>query len=277
MFDKTHLSILEPFLCLESHDWGDLIHFGDDVFGIAEAPNAIESFRCLLRELAHQPGKALVFCGTSRCFCPERCSALLRQLGDMQKPLEGRRVFTSPLAGFAMAREENVFGGLIRWLRSVSRPVIMVFQGDVSLAFLGIGLACDLRIATSDTVFHNQGRDLDMPPGAGLLYLLPAYVGQGRAGDIVMRTARMSAQTACEWGLLTEVVAPSELDQTLRKMAAEASCYSAETMNTIKQMLNHSLPSFDDFFTMETQGLNKALRGRPWDKLTDGGSSDAPS
>jgi len=276
MLGETELSTLEPFLSVERLEWADLVRFRDDVFGIAQTPSAIESFRRLLRELAHHPGKALVFCGTSRCFSPERCSALLRQLGDMQRPLEGRRVFTSPLAGFAMAREENVFGGLIRWLRSVSRPVIMVFQGDVSLAFLGIGLACDLRIATSDTVFHNQGRELDMPPGTGLLYLLPAYVGLGRAGDIVMRTARMSAQSACGWGLLTEVVAPSELDAAIQRMAAEVSCYSAETVNTIKQMLNHSLPGFDAFFTMETHGLDKALRGKPWEKLADGTSPDAP-
>ncbi len=267
MFDKTDFSILEGFLSVERLEWADLIRFRDDAFGIAEAPHAIESFRRLLRELAHHPGKALVFCGTSRCFSPERCSALLKRFGDLQKPLEGRGAFTSPLAGFAMAREENVFGGLIRWLRSVRRPVVMAFQGDVSLPFLGIGLACDFRIATSDTVFHNQGRELDMPPGVGLLYLLPAYVGLGRANTLVTRTARMSAQTACEWGLLTEVVAPSELDAAIQTMAKEVSCYSAETVNTIKQLLNYSLPSFDDFFTMETHGLDKALRGKPWDKL----------
>jgi len=277
MFDKTDFSRLEGFLCVERLEWADLVRFRDDVFGIAESPHAIESFRCLLEDLAHRPGKPIAFCGTSRCFSPERCSVLLKQLGDLQKPLEGRRAFTSPLAGFAMAREENVFGGLIRWLRSVRRPVIMVFQGDVCLPFLGIGLACDFRIATSDTVFHNQGRELDMPPGVGLLYLLPAYVGLGRANSLVTRTARMSAQTALEWGLLDEVVAPSELDAAIQRIAAEVSCYSQETLNTIKQLLNYSLPSFDDFFTMETQGLDKALRGKPWDKLSDGGSSDALS
>ncbi len=277
MLGETELSTLEPFLSVERSEWADLVRFGDDVFGIAEAPHAIESFRCLLEDLAQRPGKALVFCGTSRCFSPERCSALLKQLGDLQRPLEGRRAFTSPLAGFTMAREENVFGGLIRWLRSARRPVIMAFRGDVCLPFLGIGLACDFRIATSDTVLHNQGRELDMPPGAGLLYLLPAYVGLGRANNLVTRTARMSAQTAFEWGLLDEVVAPSELDAAIQRMAAEVSCYSQETLNTIKQLLNYSLPSFDDFFTMETHGLDKALRGKPWDKLPDGESSDAPS
>ncbi len=275
MFDKTNLSILERFLCLEQFEWGDIVRFRDDLLGMADAPYAIESLRCLLEDLAHRPGKALAFWGTSRCFSPEQCSALLKGLGDLYNPCKGRNMFPSPLSGFTMAREENVFGGLIRWLRSVKRPVIMVFQGDVSLSFLGIGLACDYRIAASDTIFYNQGRDLDMPPGAGLLYLLPAYVGLGRANSLATRSTEISAHSALKWGLLDEVVTPSELDQTLQTMAVEVSCFSPETLDTIKQLLNSRLPDFDTYFTIETQGLDRALRGRPWEKLSNNGMGDA--
>ncbi len=270
MYKKTDVSILEPFLGLEQFEWADIIRFRDDVLDMADAPGAIDGFRCLLQGLAHHPGKPLAFWASSRCFCPEQCAALLKGLGDLCKPGKDRGAVPSPLTGVTMAREENVFGGLIRWLRSVKRPVIMVFQGDVSLPFLGIGLACDYRIAGSDTVFHNQGREFDMPPGAGLLYLLPAYVGLGRANSLVTRNIRISAPAALEWGLLDEVVATSQLDEALRTMAAEISCFSPETLDTIKQLLNHSLPSFEDFFTMETQGLDRALRGRPWEKSPGG-------
>jgi enoyl-CoA hydratase/carnithine racemase len=152
----------------------------------------------------------------------------------------------------------------------------MVFQGDISLSFLGIGLACDHRIATSETTFHNQERHCDMPPGSGLLCFLPAYVGLGRANKLVTRTAELSARSAFEWGLLDEVVATSELDQTVRTMAAEVSCFSPDTLATIKQLLNLRLPDFDNYFEMENQGLNMALRGRPWEKLPDSGPADAP-
>lgn len=270
MFDGTDLSTLEPFLRVEQLEWADVVRFGDDLLGVADAPRAIESFRAVLKELTHRPGKPLVFRASRRCFSPERCADLLKGLGDLDGARKGRSIFSSPQAGFIMAREENMFGGLIRWLRSVKRPVIMVFQGDVVLPFLGIGLACDYRIAVADTVFHNQGRELDMPPGGGLLYLLPAYVGLGRANALVTRIGRMSAPSALEWGLLDEVTAPSELDQVLQAMAAEVSRFSPETLDTIKQMLNLRLPNFDDFFTIETQGLDRALRGRPWEKLPGG-------
>ncbi len=275
MLGETELSALEPFLSVERLEWADVVRFGDDLLGMADAPRAIESFRALLNGLTHRPGKPLVFRATRRCFSPERCGALLKGLGDLDGARKGRNVFSSPLAGFIMAREENVFGGLIRWLRSVKRPVIMVFQGDVILPFLGIGLACDYRIAAADTVFHNQGRELDMPPGGGLLYLLPAYVGLGRANSLVTRSTETSASSALEWGLLDEVVVPSELDEAVRTMATEVSCFSPETLDTIKQLLNLRLPSFDEFFTVEAQGLDRALRGRPWEKLPGAGPDRA--
>ncbi len=277
MHRETDLSILEPFLSLERLEWADIIRFHDEVLGMAGAPNALDSFRHLLRDLEQTVGKPLVFRGSSRCFSRERCNALLREFGDLQKRHAGRSLPPSPLAGFTMAREENVFGGLIRWLRSVKRPTIMVFQGDVSLSFLGIGLACDHRIAASDTIFYNQGRDHDMPPGAGLLYLLPAYVGLGRANMLVTRTAELSSQSALTLGLLEEVIMPSELDRTIQTMAAEISCFSPDTLGTIKRLLNRGLPDFDAYFTLETQGLDRALRGKPWERLPAVETGDAPA
>jgi len=275
MHSETDISVLEPFLSLERLEWADIIRFHDEVLGMAGAPNALDSFRHLLRDLEHSPGKPLVFRGSSRCFSRERCNALLGAFGDLQKRHPDRGLHPSPLAGFTMAREENAFGGLIRWLRSVKRPTIMVFQGDVSLSFLGVGLACDHRIATSDTVFYNQGRDHNMPPGAGLLYLLPAYIGLGRANTLVTRTAELSSQSALTLGLLDELVTASELDRMIQTMVTEISCFSPDTLGTIKQLLNNDLPDFDAYFTLETQGLDKALRGKPWERLPHRGTEDA--
>jgi enoyl-CoA hydratase/carnithine racemase len=276
MFKKPDLSILKPFLSFEQLKWGDSIRFHDDVLTMADDPNAVECFRYLLEDLRHCPGRPLAFWSTGRCFSPARCGEFLKRLGGMQGPDRASQCGPASASGTAMAREENVFVGLIRWLREVKRPVIMVFQGDVLLSFLGIGLACDQRIATSDTTFHNQERDCDMPPGAGLLYLLPAYVGLGRANKLVTRTAEMSSYSAFKLGLLDEVVEPSELDRAVATMAEEVSCLSAETLGTIKQLLNYRLPDFDSFFTLESQGLNRALRGRPWEKLREGTKPEEP-
>ena len=275
MSKKTDLSVLEPFLRLESFEWGDVVRFGDDVLAMADAANALEHFRHLLEDLQHCEGRPLVLWGTDRSFSPQRCNALLRDWGNLCEGHAGGRSFASPLLKFAMTREENFFGGLIRWLRSVKRPVIKVFQGDISLSFLGIGLACDYRIATSETTFYNQGLDLDMPPGSGLLYLLPAYLGLGRANTLVTRIPEITAQSAYAWGLLDEVVVPAELGRTVQRMATGTSCLSAGTRDTIKQLLNHHLPSLETYFELEAHGIEMALHAKPWERLADEETEDA--
>jgi enoyl-CoA hydratase/carnithine racemase len=276
MFKKTDLAILEPFLSFEPLDWGDAIRFHDDLLTMADAPNAIECFRYFLEDLRHSAGKPLAIWSSSRCFSPEQCGAFLKRLGSLQEKYSAGRCASTSVSGQTMAREENVFAGLIRWLRSVKRPVTMVFQGEVSLSFLGIGLACDHRIATSDTTFCNQERQCGMPPGSGLLYLLPAYVGLGRANNLVTRTAEFSAQLALDWGLLDEVVPRAELDRAVRTMAEEVSGLSPDVLGSIKQLLNLRLPDFDKHFTLESQALDMALRGKPWQKLPCQESKENP-
>lgn len=277
MFKRTDFSTLDPFLSLEHREWGQIIRLSDDVLTIAFAPEVITTFRLLLKDLERCPDRPLVFVGTERSFSREQCNLFLRRLGEMSTFQTVSNFFPTLQSAVMMARKENVLCALIRWLRMVKRPTIMVFQGDVSLTFLGIGLACDYRIASSKTTFYNQGRDHDMPPGGALLYFLPAYVGMGRARSLITRSTETSAHCALKWGLLDEVVALSELDSALQAMTEEISCFSPETLDTIKRSLDHLLPSFDEFFALETKGLDRALRGKPWEKLSSQDSLDASS
>lgn len=272
---KTDLPTLSQFLNLEQYEWGNIVRFQDNVLDMADDVYALDSFHSLLNDLARRPGVPLAFWGANRCFSPERCNALLKKLADADGRKKRHAAAPSPLCRLTMMREENVWGGLIRWLRDVKRPTIMVYQDDVALPFLGIGLACDFRIAANDTTFFNHGQDFDMPPVAGLLYLLPAYIGLGRANDLVLRSKELSTHSAREWGLLSEVVAPEELESALVTVAAELSCFSAETLDTIKHLLSHRLPSVDSYLTVEGQGLDKALLTRPWDKIKNREAEDA--
>jgi hypothetical protein len=268
MYQKTDLSILQPFLELERLAWADVVHFGDDILEMGAVPQTAEHFRRLLQELETSPGKPLVFRHTDLSFSPERCDAALRHLGEWNEENRIEGTCSSPFYAILLAREANAFSDLISWLGEVRRSTIMVFQDKVALSFLGIGLACDYRIATSGTSFHNHGRTCDMAPGLGLLYLLPGYIGRGRANALVTRVEEMSAYSALKWGLLDEVPVSAELEQTLQNLAAEISCFSPETLYTIRQLLNRHLPACNAYFAQESLGLERSVRGKPWEKLS---------
>ena len=275
MSQKTDFSTLRRFLCLEQYEWGDIVRFQDDILGMADDLYALDGFRSLLHDLSLRPGVPLAFWGTHRCFSPERCNALLKETGGAEGSRKRRAADPRPLCRLTVVREENLWVGLIGWLRSVPRPTIMVYQGDVTLSFLGIGLACDFRLAAHDTTFYNQGKNLDMPPVAGLLYLLPAYIGLGRANNLVLRSKEMSTYSAHSWGLLDEVAAAEELEPALVQMAAGLSGFSAATLDTVRHLLNQHLPRVDGYFTAESQGLDKAFWARHGDGITNREVEDA--
>lgn len=139
----------------------------------------------------------------------------------------------------------------------------------IILPFLGIGLACDYRVATSDTVFCNDARILDIPPGLGLLYFLPAYVGFGRAQSLVTMTEKMDTKKALAWGLLDQTVSAETLDVALEAQAKRMSAYSPETLGSIKALLNVHLPDFDEYFRIEGRCVEQALKCEPRKNLSE--------
>lgn len=267
MRKKVIQSVLEPFVCIESCDWADTIHLKVNILSMVEVSQCLEAFRHLLLDLEACPGKPLILKAERDSFSPERIQQLIKHIGDLQQEQLGSIFSCLSLSDVTVKREENMYGRFIHWLRCVKRPVIMVFQGDTILPFLGIGLACDYRMATADTIFHNESLELDIPPGFGLLYLLPAYVGFGRTQSLVIATEKLDAEKAQAWGLLDQVVAVETLETALETQTQHMSAYSPCTLGTIKALLNLHLPDFDEFFRIESKGIEKAFRREPWNNL----------
>src|SRR4029453_9272872 len=62
---------------------------------------------------------------------------------------------------------------------------------------------------------------IGMIPGSGGTQRLARMVGLGRAKDLVMRGRRIGADEALAIGLVTEVVAPTELDAAVARLVHE--------------------------------------------------------
>jgi 2-(1,2-epoxy-1,2-dihydrophenyl)acetyl-CoA isomerase len=271
------LAVLKPFLGLETTEAGvATIRLTDDVLTAAQDLESIQALRGLLEHVAHSPQKAVLCITTPRCFSAKQCDTLWQHLGS----LEGRRLdnflFPDALTSIAVRREENICYWLFKWLRSVPKPVIMTFRGEVAFPLLGVGLACDHRIASSDAVFFNRSHDRDVPPATGLLYTLPACIGLARAASLMMRCREMTAQEAFDMGLMDQVVPDEQLESSARLTAAVAAkrC-SPNTVAAVKLLLSQHLPPLDEFFAVEVKEVERATVRRPWAKFC--GPSVAPT
>jgi 2-oxoglutaroyl-CoA hydrolase len=119
-----------------------------------------------------------------------------------------------------------------------TKPVIARLEGYVFGVGLELALACDFRIAADDVQLALPEATIGMIPGSGGTQRLARMVGLGRAKDIVMRGRRIDASEALALGLVTRVVAGSELDDAVAELVGELSRLSPLALRMAKRVLN---------------------------------------
>jgi 2-oxoglutaroyl-CoA hydrolase len=120
------------------------------------------------------------------------------------------------------------------------KPVIAKLRGYTFGVGLELALACDFRIAADDVQLALPEVRLGMIPGSGGTQRLARLVGLARAKEIVMRGRRVDAAEALALGLVTEVVAPAELDDAVGRLVDELAELSPLALAMAKRVLNHA-------------------------------------
>jgi 2-oxoglutaroyl-CoA hydrolase len=101
-----------------------------------------------------------------------------------------------------------------------------------------ISLACDFRICTDTTLYALPEQKLGQIPGSGGSARLQKMAGITRTKDVVMRSRRIPGKQAYEWGIATECVANSALEQATDALVEELCAFSPIAQRTAKKLLN---------------------------------------
>lgn len=119
-----------------------------------------------------------------------------------------------------------------------SKPVIAANRGFCFGVGFELSLACDFRIVTDTTQYALPEQKLGQIPGSGGSARLQMMVGITRTKDIVMRSKRISAQQALDWGIATEKVADADLEKATDALVDELVAFSPMAQRTAKKLLN---------------------------------------
>ncbi len=156
----------------------------------------------------------------------------------------GEKAFTAggDIAGF-LEREPEELSRLAWNVAAPERcpkPVIAKLRGYAFGVGLELALACDFRIASDDVELALPEVKIGMIPGSGGTQRLARMVGLGRAKDMVMRGRRIDAEEALAIGLVTQVVAPAEIDSAVTGLVDELRALSPLALALAKRVLNHA-------------------------------------
>jgi 2-(1,2-epoxy-1,2-dihydrophenyl)acetyl-CoA isomerase len=157
-------------------------------------------------------------------------------------------------------RRMKVVGDAALRLHRLTKPTIAAVDGVAVGAGLNLALGCDLVVATERSrfseIFVRRGLTLDF----GGSWLLPRIVGIQRAKELALTGRIVSGSEALAIGLVTELVAPDDLQSRVEEIAESLLGGAPKAQMFAKQALNASFESsFSDSLAGETQAQSILL------------------
>jgi 2-(1,2-epoxy-1,2-dihydrophenyl)acetyl-CoA isomerase len=95
---------------------------------------------------------------------------------------------------------------IVRRLVRSSKPVVGAVEGGCAGAGLSLALCCDTIVAAEDAKLAASFVKVGLIPDLGLIYTLPARVGEGRARQIMFYGEAIAVADAAAMGLIDHVV-----------------------------------------------------------------------
>lgn len=173
--------------------------------------------------------KALLLTGSGKAFC---AGADISRLAECNAQ-----------SGYQFACEgQNVF----RQLETLGKPSLAAINGFAFGGGCELAIAATMRVAATTAQFGQPEVKLGVIPGYGGTQRLARLIGKGRAMDLCLTGRFINAETALNWGLVSDVFAPEALleesKRILNGILAMAPLAIASVMEVIDHGYDLSLP-----------------------------------
>lgn len=100
---------------------------------------------------------------------------------------------------------------VFRLLETMGKPTLAAVNGFAFGGGCELAISATLRIASTKAMFGQPEVKLGVIPGYGGTQRLARLIGKGRAMDLCLTGRFINAETALNWGLVTDLVEPEQL------------------------------------------------------------------
>ncbi|MBA2711287.1 MAG: enoyl-CoA hydratase/isomerase family protein [Tatlockia sp.] len=179
--------------------------------------------------------KALLITGTGKAFCAGADISRLAEC-DAQTgyrfALEGQKVF--------------------RTLETLTKPSLAAVNGFAFGGGCELAISATMRIASTNASFGQPEVKLGVIPGYGGTQRLARLVGKGRAMDLCLTGRFINAETAFNWGLVSEVSEPDLLIERGKQILNGILAMAPLAITSVMEVINHGFDlSLNDALHLE--------------------------
>jgi enoyl-CoA hydratase/carnithine racemase len=164
---------------------------------------------------------------------------------------------------FAEEREGAVVRALAAPIAGLDRPVIIAISGDAIGLGLEVALACDLRIAGTDSRLGLPHICEGYIPWDGGTQRLARLVGRAKALEMIWEGVEISAREALRIGLVNRIVKPGQVLRTAMELAGKMAEKAPMALRFAKEAVNRGMEltllqglrlEADLYFLLQTTG-----------------------
>lgn len=168
--------------------------------------------------------RVLIITGEGRSFIAGADIAEMRDLNAVEGAAFGQRGLTA-----------------FRKIELLSKPVIAAVNGFCLGGGNELALACDIRIASTKAKFGQPEVGLGITPGFSGTQRLPRTVGAAFAKELIYTGDVIGADRALEIGLVSQVVEPDALMDTVMDLAKRMAKNGRYAVAASKEAINRGM------------------------------------
>jgi len=172
--------------------------------------------------------------------------------------------------GTLAGRMTDPFHQAFRILDRIDAPIVTAAHGSVAGGGLGFVYAADITLAAEGTIFSTAFSGLGVSGDGGGTWHLPRLVGAARAARMYLENLRVDAETALEWGLVSEVVPSDELQDRAWALAAKLAAGPTRAYGIQRRLMRDSwATTLGDQLRAESEGVIESGNTRDaWEAVT---------
>ncbi len=143
----------------------------------------------------------------------------------------------------AVKRYESMAEAALQGIHDFAKPTVACIRGYCIGGGLNVAISCDIRIASSSSIFSIPATRLGLGYRYSAMKNLADLVGPGFAKDIFFTARRLDAAEALRIGLINRVAEPDGLDALLAEYAGAITAGAPLTIKAGKRIIHDVLKS----------------------------------
>lgn len=208
-------------------------------FNSLDVETAQDLRRAALRLARDDEIGAVVLRGTDGVFCSGVDLKYVRA-GGAESDLAFLRPAPDRSFGAVFKQVLEYLNAAIFEIRRAPKPVLAAVDGVAAAGGLGIALCCDALLASERASFEWAYGKTALSGAESATFLLPRWIGFGRAMHMALLSPRVDAREALQIGLASEVLPTEGFDESVMRVARRAAEVPREAFARMKRLLNRA-------------------------------------